>query len=81
MDATYKTTLWGLPLFIMSIITNHGNAHPIGIFFVESESQAAIEEALSWYVGVILPCRSAGYAMQDMCVCVCVLHVNQVIRL
>lgn len=46
LDATYKTNLWGFPLFIMSIITNHGNGFPVAIFIVESESTPQIVEAL-----------------------------------
>lgn len=54
LDATYKTCLWGFPLFILSVITNHGNGYPVAVFFLESESTVQIAEALEWWVPNIL---------------------------
>ncbi len=46
MDATYKTTKWGFPMFIISVRTNHGRAHPVAMFVVEQETGEMITEAL-----------------------------------
>lgn len=46
MDATHKITKWGFPLFIICVVTNHGFAVPVAIFFVDSESIELIAEAL-----------------------------------
>jgi hypothetical protein len=46
MDATYKTTQWGFPLFLLNVVTNHGRGHPVAIFFVEEETTIMITEAL-----------------------------------
>ena len=39
MDATYKTNKHGFPLFIISVVDNHGHGYPVGIFVVEDEAQ------------------------------------------
>ncbi len=46
LDATYKTTLYGLPLFLLVVKTNIGQAYPVALFFVEKEDQVSITEAL-----------------------------------
>ena len=46
MDATYKTTLYGYPMFIVTAVTNHSNAFPVALFFVESETSDMIAQAL-----------------------------------
>lgn len=46
LDATYKITKWGFSLFILCVVTNHGFAVPVGIFFTELETTEMITEAL-----------------------------------
>jgi MULE transposase domain len=46
MDATYRTTQYGLPMFVMNVVDNHGHAQPIAMFFVQEESGASIAEVL-----------------------------------
>jgi hypothetical protein len=46
MDATYKTTMWDIPMFVLSVVTNHGTGYPVALFFVEHETADAIAEAL-----------------------------------
>ena len=46
MDATYKTSKWGFPMFMLNIVTNHGHGYPVALFFVEREDGASIAEAL-----------------------------------
>jgi hypothetical protein len=46
MDATYKTTKWGFPLFLMNVVTNHGNGYPVALFLVQEETGDMIEEAI-----------------------------------
>jgi hypothetical protein len=46
MDATYRTTMWDIPMFIISVVTNHGTGYPVALFFVEHETTNAITEAL-----------------------------------
>ena len=46
MDATYKTNAWGFPLFLMTVVTNHGHGFPVALFFVEEETTEMIAEAL-----------------------------------
>jgi hypothetical protein len=46
MDATYKTTMWDIPMFVVSVVTNHGAGYPVALFFVEHETADAIAEAL-----------------------------------
>ncbi len=46
MDATYKTSKWGFPLFLMNVVTNHGKGYPVALFFVQEETGTAIASAL-----------------------------------
>jgi hypothetical protein len=46
MDATYKTTMWDIPMFVISVVDNHGKGYPVALFFVEHETTNAITEAL-----------------------------------
>jgi MULE transposase domain len=46
MDATYRTTLYNLPMFIINVVDNHGHGQPVAMFFVQEESGAAIAEML-----------------------------------
>jgi hypothetical protein len=47
MDATYKVTQWTeQPFFLISVVTNHGHAFPVAMFFCENETGAAIAAAL-----------------------------------
>lgn len=45
IDATYKTTLYDLPLFFVAVRTNVGY-HIVGTFICENETSKAISEAL-----------------------------------
>lgn len=46
MDATYKTSKWGFPLFMINVVTNHGRGFPVAMFVVQEEDQVAVAEAL-----------------------------------
>ncbi len=46
MDATYKTSQWGFPLFLLNVVTNHGRGHPVAMFMVEEESSEMVGKAL-----------------------------------
>jgi hypothetical protein len=46
MDATYKTSMWDIPMFVISVVTNHGKGYPVALFLVEHETADAITEAL-----------------------------------
>lgn len=46
MDATHGIVKWGFALFILCVVTNHGFAAPVAIFFVDSETTELIAEAL-----------------------------------
>jgi hypothetical protein len=50
MDATYKTSKWGFPLFVINVVTNDRKGHPVAMWLVESEDTASIAEALSMWV-------------------------------
>ena len=47
MDATYKVCKWSFPFFLLTVVTNHGHAFPVAMFFMENESGSGIAEALS----------------------------------
>ena len=47
MDATYKVCKWSFPFFLLTVVTNHGHAFPVAMFFMEHESGKGIAEALS----------------------------------
>ena len=47
MDATYKVCKWSFPFFLLTVVTNHGHAVPVAMFFLENESGKGIAEALS----------------------------------
>ena len=46
MDATYKTSQYGFPMFLLNVVTNHGRGHPVALFFVQEETGEAIAAAL-----------------------------------
>lgn len=46
LDATYKTTMWGFPLFNLTVVDNHGHGYPACMFFIEEETSEMVEEAL-----------------------------------
>jgi hypothetical protein len=46
MDATYRTTQYGLPMFVMTVVDNHGHGQPIALFFVQEETGDSIAEVL-----------------------------------
>jgi hypothetical protein len=46
MDVTYKTTMWDIPMFVISVVTNHGKGYPVALLFVEHETALAIIEAM-----------------------------------
>jgi hypothetical protein len=46
MDATYRTTQYGLPMFVMTVVDNHGHGQPIAMFFVQEETGDSIAEVL-----------------------------------
>eukprot|EP00798_Chlamydomonas_sp_ICE-L_P020379 gene20379-27150_t len=46
MDATYKVTKWGFPIFLLTVVTNHGHGYPAGMFFPQEETSEATAEAL-----------------------------------
>jgi hypothetical protein len=46
LDATHKTTKYGLPLFFLTVKTNVGSGYPAAIFLPEKEDEASIAEAL-----------------------------------
>jgi hypothetical protein len=46
LNATYKTTKYGLPLFLVVVETNMGHGYPAAVFLVEKEDQFSIAEAL-----------------------------------
>jgi hypothetical protein len=48
LDATYKTTMWNMPLFVLHVVDNHGHGQPVAFFFIQYETQDAIAEALRW---------------------------------
>jgi hypothetical protein len=50
LDATYKTTKWGFPLFLINVVTNHGRGFPVAMFMVQDEDQWAVTEALQMWV-------------------------------
>lgn len=48
MDATYKVVQWGLPLFLMVVVDEHGASIPAAYFMVSEESNTAIDEVLGY---------------------------------
>lgn len=46
LDATYKTTKYGLPLFLLVVKDNMGRGYPAAMFLVEKEDHFSIAEAL-----------------------------------
>jgi hypothetical protein len=46
MDATYKTTKWKFPLFLINVVTNHGHGYPVALFILQEETSVCIGEAL-----------------------------------
>jgi hypothetical protein len=46
LDATYKTTMWSLPLFVVNVVDNHGHGFPVATFFMQTEQAECIAEAL-----------------------------------
>lgn len=46
LDATYKTTQYNYPLFIMVVVDNHGHGCPVAWGIVQSESTVMIAEFL-----------------------------------
>lgn len=46
MDATYRTTQYGLPMFVMTVVDNHGHGHPVAMFFVQEDTGDSIAEVL-----------------------------------
>lgn len=46
LDATYKTTEYGIPLFILVVVDNHGQAQVAGMFCVQDENDENVTEAL-----------------------------------
>jgi hypothetical protein len=46
MDATYKTVMWDMPLFLLSVVDNHGHGQPVGVFMVQSENAEQVASAL-----------------------------------
>ncbi len=50
LDATYKTSKWGFPLFLMNVVNNHGKGIPVALFFVQQETTEMVTLALKKYV-------------------------------
>eukprot|EP00983_Pelagomonas_calceolata_P077370 1153830-Pelagomonas_calceolata.AAC.1 len=46
MDSTYKTTMWGFPMFLLSVVDNHGHGFPVAMFIVQREDSSTIAQAL-----------------------------------
>lgn len=46
MDATYKTSKWGFPLFLINVVTNHAKGVPVAMFLVQEETTSMIMTAL-----------------------------------
>jgi MULE transposase domain len=64
MDATYRTTKYGLPMFVMTVIDNHGHGQPIAMFFVQEENGDSIAEVLHLFKEVN-PLFQPSYFMID----------------
>ena len=66
LDATYRTTRYGLPLFFFVVKTNI-DYQVVGLFVCENETEDSISEALSfiksWNTDL-----NPKYAMSDYCV-------------
>jgi hypothetical protein len=61
LDATYKTNKWGLPMFLLNVVTNHGKGFPVGLFFVEEETGENGSQAGSNTPFVLVPSRRHSY--------------------
>jgi hypothetical protein len=48
IDARYKVVQWGLPLFLMVVVDEHGASIPAAYFIVSEESNTAIDEVLGY---------------------------------
>lgn len=46
LDATYKTSKWGFPLFLVNVVNNHGKGLPVALFFVQQETTEMVTLAL-----------------------------------
>ena len=53
MDATYRTTQWGLPFFVLVVINAQNHGYPAAYFWVSSETTAAIAEALVYIKSMV----------------------------
>ena len=46
IDATYKTSCWGLPFFILVVVDAQGKTYPAAFFWIASETTEAIAEVM-----------------------------------
>ena len=69
LDATYRTTKYALPLFIMAVQTNVGY-FPVAEFIIYSETKERIKEALKiirdWSVNWQIPYGMADYSEAEI---------------
>ena len=73
MDATYKTTKWGQPLFLITVVDNHGKGYPAALFVLEDESEASITGALEVIKG-----WNPGWRPEHVMVDKCDAEINAV---
>jgi hypothetical protein len=91
MDATYRTQKWGLPFFMIVVITAQGEGYPAVYFWVSSETTEAIAEALlfikrlvpNWQPGVMIVDHSAAevgaieIVFPNVYILLCDFHIKQ----
>ena len=46
MDATYKTTKWGHPLFLVYVADNHKKGYHVAVMITEDETEATVTSVL-----------------------------------
>ncbi|KAK3242908.1 hypothetical protein CYMTET_47408 [Cymbomonas tetramitiformis] len=46
IDATYRTNMWGLSLYLLTVITSQGKGYPVAFSLPSSESKEALIEVL-----------------------------------
>ena len=63
LDATYKTSRWAVPLFVLAVRTNSGY-QPVAILVCEDETSASIYEAIQ-VVREANPDWTPSYHMTD----------------
>ncbi len=70
MDGTYRTTMWGFPVYLLTIVDNHRHGQPVAWFVPEDETSATLALALKRY-GITL------YLLNVRCLFPAVLQITR----